>query len=193
MSPAISQAVFLVLAMAFSGAAHVSWLSSGTAQRLSYPADGGHTFRNRRIFGDNKRLSGFLVLPPATSLSFLTLSLLWPQLPGATPDTLWNLSSAQYAMMGFACGLAFLVAELPNSFLKRQLGIESGDTPPAGALKVLTIVIDRLDSVIGCLIAVSLIVQISLATWVWVIALGISQHAFFSFLMFKLGLKRRAL
>lgn len=193
MFSAFSQAGFLVLAMAFSGVAHVIWLNSQTAQRFSYPVDGGRTFRKRRIFGDNKRLSGFLVLPPATGLSFWALSLLWPQLTGATPGALWDLSSAQYAMMGFACGLVFLVAELPNSFLKRQLGIAPGGAPTAGPLKVLTTVIDRLDSVIGCLIAVSLIVPVPFATWVWVFALGICQHAFFSFLMFKLGLKRRAL
>lgn len=193
MGPAFFQAVFLVLAMAIPGAVHVIWLRSKMARRMTYPIDGGLTFRGRRLFGANKTLSGFVALPLAACLSFWLLSLLWARLPGTLPDMLWPLSGGQYAALGLVCGLAFLVAELPNSFAKRQIGIAPGAAPPAGPLKVITAIIDRFDSVIGCLIAVSLIVPVSIATWVWVLVLGTGQHALFSVLMFKMGLKGRAL
>lgn len=189
----ICQAVFLVLAMACPGAAHVIWLRSQTAQRLTWPVDGGLTFRRHRIFGENKRLAGFFVLPPVAGLSFWMLSKLWAYLPGALPSLIWPLSGMQYALLGLACGFAFLVAELPNSFLKRQFGVAPGGTPASRLFRVLATGLDRFDSVIGCLIVAGLIVPVSLATWGWVLVLGTSQHALFSFAMFQLGLKGRAL
>lgn len=187
------QAVFLVLGMAFPGAAHVIWLRSRTARRMTFPVDAGLCFRGRRIFGDNKRLAGFLVLPPAAGLSFWILAGLWVQLPGQLPNLIWPLSGLQYALLGVACGFAFLLAELPNSFLKRQLHIAPGDTPASRPFRVFATTLDRFDSVIGCLIVAGLLVPVSLATWGWVLVLGTAQHALFSFAMFQLGLKARAL
>lgn len=193
MAPVFFQALFLVLAMAVPGLVHVLWLRSKLARRLAYPVDGGLMVRNRRLFGANKTLGGFLALPPAASLSFWLLSVLWAQLPAPLPDMLWPLSGWQYAGLGLICGFAFLIAELPNSFLKRQIGIAPGAAPSSGPLKVITTIVDRFDSVIGCLVAASLLLPLSVATWVWVLVLGAAQHALFSFLMFRMGLKGRAL
>ncbi|MCK0101173.1 CDP-archaeol synthase [Pseudohalocynthiibacter sp. F2068] len=187
------RAVFLVLAMAGPGAAHVIWLRSDAARRMGWPVDGGLTLRGRRIFGANKRLAGFVVLPPAAGLSFWILAGLWAMLPGALPAMIWPLSGLQYCLLGLACGFAFLLAELPNSFVKRQFDVAPGAAPRASVFRVFSTVLDRFDSVIGCLIVAGLFVPVSLATWAWVLALGTGQHALFSFAMFRLGLKERAL
>jgi len=179
--------------MTVSGAAHVAWLSSQTAQRMAWPVDGGLMFRQRRLFGDNKRVSGFFVLPIAASLSFWVFAALWARLPGEVPAMIWPLSTGGYALLGFACGLAFLVAELPNSFLKRQIGIAPGEVSSSPGVRFFTMALDRFDSVLGCLLVVSLIVPVSLATWLWVLVLGVATHALFSVAMYRLGLKGRAM
>ena len=42
-------------------------------------------------------------------------------------------------------------------------------------------------------LVISLIVPVSLVTWLWVLILGTTCHALFSFAMYRLGLKGRAM
>jgi hypothetical protein len=179
--------------MSLSGAAHVVWLRSDLARAMSWPVDGGLKFRGKRLFGDNKRVCGFLVLPPASALSFAMLSVVTNQLPAAWSAALWKLDVWQYALLGLICGFAFMLAELPNSFLKRQLDIPPGGTSRSPVLRTTTLVLDRVDSVLGALIALSLCVSVALTTWLWVLVLGAVLHAAFSAALYGLGLKARAL
>lgn len=189
----IIQALFLILAMSLAGIAHLIWLRSPAADRLGWPVDGGLQFRGKRIFGDNKRLCGFCVLPFAAVFAFMGFAMVAQVLPEPVGAALWGLSVAEYGALGFVSGLAFLLAELPNSFFKRQMDIAPGDTTTRPRLKWVTLVADRFDSVIGCLIALSLLVTVPPVTWFWVLVLGAAIHALFSVAMHALGLKRRAL
>ena len=103
------------------------------------------------------------------------------------------MPTAQYALLGLACGLAFMLAELPNSFVKRQLGIGPGLPASRPLLRAVFFVVDRCDSVLGVLIAASLLVPLPAATWYWVLLLGPCVHAVFSVMLHRLGVKARAL
>ena len=189
----ISQAAFLLVAMSASGAVHVFWLRSNLSRRFAWPVDGGRKFRGRRLFGDNKRVCGFLVLPPVTALIFMLLAASRDLMPNALVSGLWPLTAWQFAGLGLTCGLIFMMAELPNSFLKRQLGIAPGQPPAQSWLRPVSILLDRYDSVVGVLAVLSLLVPIPLATWIWVLVLGPVLHALFSIIMHGLGLKARSL
>jgi hypothetical protein len=87
-----------------------------------------------------------------------------------------------------------MLGELPNSFVKRQLGIAPGAAPKhGGAAAVIAFAADRLDSTIGVLVAVSLTVPTPWMTWAWVLLLGPGIHLGFSVLLFRLGVKARAI
>jgi CDP-2,3-bis-(O-geranylgeranyl)-sn-glycerol synthase len=190
---ALARAAFLLLAMGAAGAAHVLWLHTPQALRFAWPVDGGLSFRGRRLFGDNKRVCGFMVLPPAAALSFLLLGGGREALPSVFADGLWPLGAAHYAGIGLVCGLAFMLAELPNSFLKRQLGVAPGEAPAQPWLRPVVMLVDRLDSVLGVLLALSLMVPVPPATWLWVLAFGPLVHGGFSMVMHGLGIKQRPL
>jgi CDP-archaeol synthase len=190
---ALARAAFLLIAMSAAGAAHVLWLRTALSRRFAWPVDGGLTFRGRRLFGDNKRVCGFMVLPPVGALTFLLLGGGREVLPAFFADGLWRLSAGQYAGLGLGCGFAFMLAELPNSFLKRQLGIAPGQAPLQPLLRPVVLLADRFDSVLGVLLALSLVVPVPLATWFWVLAFGPAVHAAFSIAMHGLGIKARAL
>ena len=192
-SAAFASAVFLVFAMSAAGVAHVVWLKSAAAQRFTQPVDMGRTFRARRVFGENKMLRGFVVMPPAAAVSFALLGAAREHLPSWLTQGVWALQPAQFALLGFACGLAFMLAELPNSFVKRQLDIVPGQPPSSPPLRALFFVIDRCDSVLGVLIIASVLVPLQPLTWVWVLLLGPCLHALFSILLHRLGVKARAL
>ena len=190
---ALARAAFLLVAMSVAGALHVLWLRSPLSRRFAWPVDGGLRVRGRRLFGDNKRVCGFMVLPPAAAMTFWLLGSFRESLPGFLAEGLWPLTPARYAGLGFLCGFAFMLAELPNSFLKRQLGIAPGRAPERPGLRVPVLLLDRFDSVLGVLIALSLLVPVPAATWFCVLALGPGVHALFSIVMHRIGIKARAL
>lgn len=190
---AVIRAAFLLIAMSLSGAAHVLWLRSRLSQRFCWAVDGGCTFRGRRLFGDNKRVCGFMVLPPVTALTFMLLGSGRELLPTVIAAGLWPLTPWQYAGLGLVCGLAFMLAELPNSFIKRQLDIAPGQTSARPWLRPIIMLVDRYDSVLGVLLALSLLVSVPVLTWLLVLLLGPAVHALFSIALHSLGLKARAL
>jgi len=183
-------ALFLMATFVLAGCAQVVWLASSWSRRFSLPLDGGHAFRGRRIFGENKTVRGFMVMVPATALAFVVVA----QVSGhGNPQAigLWPLSPAGYAWLGAWTGLGFMLGELPNSFVKRQLDIAPGAISPHGAAAPWQFVADRLDSGLGMLTALSLAVPVPWRTWALVLFLGWALHWSFSVVLFRLGVKPR--
>jgi CDP-2,3-bis-(O-geranylgeranyl)-sn-glycerol synthase len=179
---------FLIGAFVMAGMAQTAWFASPVSHRFAWPLDGGATFRRRRVFGDNKTLRGFVVMVPAASLAFALLALVTREPAGAG---LWPLSIAGYARLGACAGLGFMLGELPNSFVKRQLGIAPGDRTRSAMGAALQFAIDRIDSGLGMLSAVSVVAPTPALTWLLVLVIGPTFHWAFSVAMFYLGLKAR--
>lgn len=186
----LAGALFLIGALALAGVAQVAWLGSTAATRFAIPLDGGLTCRGRRIFGANKTLRGFIVMVPATAVAFPLVAFGFggtqPALSG-----LWPLTPIGYTMLGACAGLGFMLGELPNSFIKRQLGVAPGTAASGRIASVLQFAIDRLDSGIGMLSAVSLAVPTSWWTWLLILAIGPVLHWLFSVAMWVTGAKAR--
>lgn len=180
-------ALFLIVAMSAAGFAHSAWLRSSLSRKFMHPIDGGRTWRGRRLLGDNKSWRGFMMIVPASAATFAGLRALVS--PGA--DGLWTMAPLAYAALGALAGLGFMAGELPNSFVKRQLGIAPGESPASPTLAMVGLLIDRLDSILGMLVVVSLAVPTPWLTWGWVLVLGPFIHWGFSFLLYRLGVKRR--
>ena len=111
---------------------------------------------------------------------------------GLPPVTLWQLTPAGYAALGAWAGFGFMAGELPNSFVKRQLGILPGQAPASGFTRTICFTVDHIDSIVGMLIAVTIAVQTPWTTWLWVLILGPSIHLIFSWWLFRMGVKGRA-
>jgi hypothetical protein len=96
-----------------------------------------------------------------------------------------------YAILGLVAGLGFMLGELPNSLWKRQLGIPPGGTPASSLLRPIAFAVDRLDSIVGMLLAVSLMTPTPWQTWLYVALLGPAFHWLFSAVLFWSGVKSR--
>ena len=105
-----------------------AWLASAASRRSAGRSMEDCTFRGRPLFGDNKTARGFVVMVPATGLAFFMLALARSGHPG-----LWPLTPWQYLALGILAGAGCMLGELPNSFVKRQLGVAPG-SPAAGAV-----------------------------------------------------------
>lgn len=189
--PALSCAVFVVLALALAGVAHVAWLRSRWSRRFALPLDGAATWRGQRLFGANKTWRGLMVMPLAAALGFGLAAQFRTYLPIWLANGIWNAPVSRLALAGLLCGLAFMLAELPNSLLKRQMGIAPGQAPQQPLLRTWCLVIDRIDSTLGALIVLSLMLPLPAMTWFWVPLFGISLHWTFSYAMYLLKLKSR--
>ena len=183
--------LFLMVAFVLAGLLQSLWLRSRVSQVLAIPLDGGRTFRGRPILGENKTLRGFVVMIPAAALAVVAVAIGVSLARGVPPASLWQLTPAGYAALGAWAGFGFMAGELPNSFVKRRLGILPGQAPASAISTAICFTIDRTDSIIGMLVAVTVAVPTPWMTWVWVLVLGPLIHWLFSWWLFRMGVKRR--
>ena len=183
---------FLVAAFTLSGLAHTAWLAAPFSRRLAVPLDGGCVLGGRRLLGDHKTVRGFLVMVPATGISFAALAALAASGPGIPALGLWPLPLAAYGLLGTWTALGFMAGELPNSFIKRRLDIPPGAAAQGRRLRRVFFVADRLDSTAGMLLALALVVPVSPPLCLFVLLAGPSVHAAFSAVLFLLRVKARA-
>ena len=131
----------LVVAAALSGLV----LRFELLPALRRPIDAGRTFRGQRWFGDNKTWRGVLVaivgcVATASAQKFV----LARALPGLALVRYEAMSLPELVLFGVGLGGGATLGELPNSFVKRQLGILPGQ-PARGALSTLFYVWDQID------------------------------------------------
>ena len=182
--------LYLFLSMLSAGVVQAAWMSSKLARRTAIPLDRGKTFRGQRIFGDNKTWRGFVVMMPACGLTFVLWRLIFHSVQAE--EVLWPVSLPDYFFVGTAAGLGFMLAELPNSFFKRQAGVQPGQAAESKRGRVTCFLIDQVDSVIGSLLAVNLCVPVPSGTWLILVFGGAVVHLLFNFVLRKLGLRSRA-
>jgi len=136
--------VWVVLPVLGAFVVHAPVLRWDVLPALKIPLDGGATFRGRRVFGDNKTWRGALAMGGGVCGMAL---LLWcsaayrSRLPA-------EIRAAGPLAFGLLLGAGTVIGELPNSFLKRQLGIAPG-TRRRSALGVLLSLYDQADFVPG--------------------------------------------
>jgi CDP-diglyceride synthetase len=123
--------------------AHGLCIRFGALRQLTRPL-------STRLFGANKTYRGMACVALGTAVGFVLIrpSLLPMKQPGL-------------ALVGICVGAAAMAAELPNSFLKRRLGIAPG-SQASGARGVAFHVLDQVDMVFG---AWAVLVWLVTPTW----------------------------
>ena len=96
---------------------------------------------SRNLFGANKTYRGVLCVALGTAMGFAAVK---PALLGLGEGS----RTAQLALLGFVVGTAAMAAELPNSFLKRRVGIPPG-AQANGMRGIAFHLLDQVDVVFG--------------------------------------------
>lgn len=139
---------------------------------------------HQRWFGLNKTWRGFLIMPLATWPGVLLSQNLEP-LFDLNTQLLVDRSSF---VLSLALGLGYCLAELPNSFMKRRLGIQEGKTSEKN--KWLFVILDQADSAVGCIIAYRILIPLSWVTMVSTVIVGTVIHLGFNVLLYKCGVRK---
>jgi len=114
--------------------AHMMVVKKDLLSFLAKPVSSG-------MFGEHKTFRGFIFLPIAIGVCCLLGSIIQgPFLSGYFTDFLF----------GVGLGLAYMLSELPNSYVKRRRGIAPGES--AGNNRILQLFIDKADSITGACI-----------------------------------------
>jgi CDP-2,3-bis-(O-geranylgeranyl)-sn-glycerol synthase len=101
---------------------HAPVLTFDLLKGLKKPLDFGKTIGGKRVFGDNKTWRGAIVMLVGVVAAAALLSL-WPWYWHHLPQEIQDAGPWLY---GFLLGLGVVAGELPNSFLKRRMGIAPG-------------------------------------------------------------------
>ncbi len=90
---------------------------------------------SKKMFGANKTWRGFVFVSLVNAIVLQAV------------DFILHLKMENAFYLGFLLGLVYVTFELPNSFMKRKLGILSGEQ--ASSNKMLFSSIDKMDSAFG--------------------------------------------
>ena len=124
--------------------AHAPILRYDLAPSLKWPLDAGAAPGGRRLLGDNKTVRGALTMAGGTLAATLALH----RVPAYRERLPAELRAAGPLPHGGLLGAAVVLGELPNSALKRRIGIAPGER--AGSpLGVALAVHDQADFVLG--------------------------------------------
>ena len=175
-SPVIAAAIF-----------HMIIVKVRCCNFLTYPLDHNLSFRGKRIFGKNKTYRGVIIMILASVFfSFLYLYGVRNSV-GMEEYNLLDFAKYSYVFYGILFGLGYVIGELPNSFMKRQMDVESGK-----ATNAFMIIFDQIDSV---LVIMFLLVFFSSFTW-QLFLFGVFFYGFIhiiiNYILFLLGLRKEA-
>lgn len=161
---------------------------------LKKPIDAGKClYDGKRIFGDNKTWKGFIGY---MFLGTLT-NLIWgscckASLALASHDFFYlgHSNTIQYNLLcGLLLGTAYALFELPNSFLKRRIGIEPGKTMK-GWQKAFFVFLDQADSIFGCVLVVCIFHPLPVWFYFVFVIVGAVTHIIFNMLLYCAHLRK---
>ena len=131
------------------------------------------------LFGKNKTLRGFIFLPVAIGMVCLLDSFIWGPFGN---DYLSDF------LIGVGLGLAYMLAELPNSYVKRSRGIAPGES--SAKFSITQLIIDKSDSLIGACVFYYFVMNITREEILLLFLISFGLHVSISYLLVFVKLKK---
>jgi hypothetical protein len=115
---------------------------------MAVPIDGGLEIRGRPLFGQNKTLRGVLLVAIGCMVGWGLQCHLLHQIKFFRALEPFDYGEINGFVVGFAVGSAAMLSELPNSFIKRRLGIPPGQGA-RGVMGPIFYIWDQVDILAG--------------------------------------------
>lgn len=168
-----------MLPVIIGGILNMIFTKSPLYQKLKTPIDGNlHLKDGKRLFGDNKTWIGFFSMIVFCSLVQLAEGKVL-DITGMSDRNefyLCNENTILYnIIIGSLLGFAYMLFELPNSFIKRRLDIPAGKTIKGGR-GIFFFLFDQIDSLIGVMLILYIVSEISVAKYLLYVLFGGFTH-----------------
>lgn len=176
-----------------AGVFNMLWVKLPYLSFLTIPIDNNKCFFDgKRILGDNKTWKGFF--------GMIILGVISNSIWGEVCRNFSYLNSHNYlyrnhenlliynVIIGFFLGLAYVVLELPNSFIKRRIDIMPGKS--GNGFKGIFIIIDQADSLFGCVLVIAVVYKMSIIFYLIYVFLGAITHILINILLYHGKLRR---
>lgn len=178
----------------FAGSLNMAFVKSNLLKKLYVPIDKDLCLNDsKRLFGDNKTWKGFIGMIISGIITTVLWGIICKNIPYLESRNFLYVNNDNNIFfnifVGALFGLAYVICELPNSFLKRRLDIVPGKTGK-GLVGKFFIVLDQIDSLIGCVFVLNLFYNMSILFCVSYVFLGGITHYFINILLYKLGLRK---
>jgi CDP-archaeol synthase len=158
---------------------------------LSRPIDRGRKFRGKRVFGDNKTYRGVVVVTLGTVIGFGLQSLFLHRIASVRSVELFDYAFFKSLAVGAGVGVAAMLSELPNSFIKRRFEIAPGTA--AGGLKgVIFYIYDQIDFLLGAWLVLAIVVPVTVGRALFSAVLLLIAHQLMSSAGHALGMRKTA-
>lgn len=177
-----------------AGILNMIFTKTSIYNKLRKPIDGGKKLKDgKEIFGKNKTWIGFFSMIIFGIISqvvwgFLCGNLLFLNDKNYiyidTPNTLIN-----NIIIGAVLGFAYVICELPNSFIKRRLDITPGKTEK-GIIGKLFFIIDQIDSIIGVTFVLGFWYKMPLYQFFLFILLGGFTHIAVNLILYTIKIRK---
>src|SRR6266540_5872036 len=156
---------------------------------LCSPIDQGRSFRGKRIFGDNKTYRGVVVVSLGTMIGFGLQSLVLHRSALIRGIELYDYAFFKSVAVGLAVGVAAMLSELPNSFIKRRFEIAPG-TAAKGWKRLIFYVYDQIDFLLGAWLVLAIVVPITVERALLSAGLLLVAHQLMSTAGYALGMRK---
>ncbi len=127
-------------------------------------------------FGKNKTWRGLLFLPVCNAVFLFII------------DRLFQLNVVEPIILGATLGLVYMLSELPNSFVKRRLGIKSGER--SENYHFIVQLIDKMDSAIGVTLTYFILGYANIQTVLLLLVFASGTHILVSYILVLLKIKK---
>jgi len=143
----IVELLIFALPVIFAAILHMVVVKLDIFAFLKFPIYHNKKWRGKPIFGKNKTYRGLVVMILLSIIFTFLYKLLLNNSTSFASYNLLDFENYGFIFYGLLYGFGYIIAELPNSFVKRQLGSQEGK-----AKNIFMIIADQLDSTIGVML-----------------------------------------
>ncbi|MDH3214567.1 MAG: CDP-archaeol synthase [Myxococcales bacterium] len=191
MAGEIARIAYLFLPLIAGLIFHGFCIRFGWLLSLAKPIDRGATLRGRPLFGANKTWRGVVAVALGSGLVLFLQGGWLHGHPGFRGLELTDYAALPAGLLGCVLGAAAMLSELPNSLVKRQLGIAPG-RPGSGLWEFLFYVADQIDMLVGAWLVLALAVPVTFTRIALSAVLFVVVHQVLSWAGYALGMRRSA-
>ncbi len=177
----IARMYVTMLPTIIGGPLNMLFVRTDLYKRYKSPIDKGIVLKDgRRLFGENKSIIGMFSMAFFCMSIQLIYGLIFAFMNLSSMNDLYNIHANTVpfnALAGLLFGIAYMIFELPNSFLKRRFGIDSGaTTAQSGIKRCIFFILDQFDSIFGVILVLKILSGISWTKYFAYLLLGGITH-----------------